>query len=65
MPVVGGEQLRIRRADLGLENPDVPIRIDFKWADNTGVEGDVAAFTVNGDSAPNGRFNYRYMEKPD
>jgi hypothetical protein len=58
-------EMAIRRADLGLENTDVPLRIDFKWADNTGVEGDVAAFTVNGDSAPNGRFNYRYMEKPE
>ena len=64
---VQGNQLEmaIRRADLGLENDDVPLRIDFKWADNVQVEGDVTAFTLNGDCAPNGRFNYRYLEKPD
>src|SRR4029077_18180876 len=46
-------EMAIRRADLGLENSDTPVRLDFKWADNAQMEGDVTAFTLNGDSAPN------------
>ncbi len=30
----------------------------FKWADNTGVTGDLGSFTLNGDAAPNQRFSY-------
>jgi hypothetical protein len=52
--------LAIRRADLGLDEGDRPVQFDFKWADNTQKPGAVDEFTVNGDSAPNGRFNYRY-----
>jgi hypothetical protein len=33
--------------------------IDFKWADNIQQTGDPSDFTLNGDSAPNDRFNYR------
>jgi hypothetical protein len=58
-------EMAIRRADLGLQNSERPLRVDFKWADNVAMEGDVAAFIVDGDSAPNGRFNYRYAEKPE
>ena len=39
---------------------DDPLDIEFKWADNFQREDDVDAFTLNGDSAPFGRFNYRY-----
>jgi hypothetical protein len=31
----------------------------FKWADNTQQTGDASDFTLNGDVAPNDRFNYR------
>ena len=36
--------------------------IDFKWVDNVDVRStaDVLDFYVDGDAAPNGRFNYRY-----
>jgi hypothetical protein len=34
-------------------------RIDFKWADNIQQTGDWSDFTLNGDAAPNDRFNYR------
>lgn len=38
-----------------------PISLNFKWADN--IQGfDPVEFTVNGDTAPNGRFAYRYEE---
>ena len=33
---------------------------DFHWADNLQSFGDVAELGVNGDSAPNRRWNYRY-----
>lgn len=56
-------ELAIPRAALGLANVEKPIDIEFKWADNIQRFGDITEFTVNGDAAPNGRFNYRYYEK--
>jgi len=35
-------------------------RFDFKWADNIQSFGGIEVLGVNGDSAPNRRFNYRY-----
>ncbi len=52
-------ELAIRRADLGLR-PGQPLRLQFKWADNMQRDGDVMEFTLSGDAAPNGRFNYVY-----
>jgi len=49
----------IARDTLGLAEGDA-IEIEFKWADNFRLEDDIDAFTLNGDSAPSGRFNYRY-----
>jgi len=37
-------------------------RFDFKWADNIQAFGGIEVLGVNGDSAPNRRFNYRYGE---
>jgi len=42
---------------LGLAGP--PARLDFKWADAIGSTGEASDFTLNGDVAPNDRFNYR------
>jgi hypothetical protein len=50
----------IPRSALGLNDRAKPLSIDFKWADNIQRDDDVFEFTVNGDSAPNGRFSYRY-----
>jgi hypothetical protein len=36
-----------------------PATIDFKWTDNCFKTGDWTDFTLNGDAAPNDRFNYR------
>ena len=36
-----------------------PTRLDFKWADNCLQAGDWTDFTLNGDTAPNDRFNFR------
>jgi hypothetical protein len=49
--------LDIPRAALGL--PDGPVTLDFKWADNIMETGEASDFTLNGDAAPNDRFNYR------
>jgi len=35
--------------------------IDFKWADNIQQTGEWSDFTLNGDVAPNDRFNYRAL----
>lgn len=63
--VAGSElELAIPRAALGLDGPEKSPAFDFKWADNLQCHGasecDVAVFLLNGDTAPNGRFNYRY-----
>ncbi len=39
------------------------LSFDFKWADNTLIDGDMGAFAIHGDSAPDRRFNYRYDQK--
>ncbi|MFN7141122.1 MAG: hypothetical protein ACK4UN_17475, partial [Limisphaerales bacterium] len=55
---VGNElELTIPLASLGLKHP--PDRMDFKWADNIQQTGDWSDFTLNGDAAPNDRYNYR------
>jgi hypothetical protein len=50
-------ELAVPRAALGLIKR--PITLDFKWADNIQQTGEAADFTLNGDAAPNDRFNYR------
>lgn len=58
--VEGNEmELAIPRKALGLESG--PLDFEFKWADNMQAP-DIMEFTVNGDAAPNGRFNYVFSE---
>lgn len=54
-------EMAVRRVDLGLK-PGAPIRLQFKWADNVQKPGEVMEFLLNGDTAPNGRFTYRYED---
>ena len=54
-------ELAIPWNSLSLKSP--PVTLDFKWADNCVVVGDWTEFTVNGDAAPNDRFNYRAVAK--
>jgi hypothetical protein len=62
MQVRGNEiELVLRRTDIGLMNPSKPLRFTFKWADNPQLNGDIMAFTLNGDAAPNNRFDYLYF----
>ncbi len=49
-------ELAIPRSILGAN----PLNFDFKWADNCYEKGDWTDFTLNGDAAPNDRFNYRF-----
>jgi len=63
---VSGREMTITipRARLGLTNLK-KTAFDFHWADNVPVgSGDLADWWYNGDSAPDGRFNYRYMNTP-
>ena len=50
-------ELSLPWSALGLKSP--PARLDFKWADNCISAADWTDFTLNGDAAPNDRFNYR------
>jgi hypothetical protein len=53
--------LAIPRSMLGL-GPEAKLDLLFKWADNNCGNGDVMDFTTLGDTAPPGRFAYRYFE---
>lgn len=50
-------ELAIPRSALGIKT--LPATIDFKWADHCFSRGDWTDFTLNGDAAPDDRFNYR------
>lgn len=50
-------EISVPRRAFGIDA--LPSAIDFKWADNIQQTGDWTDFTVNGDAAPNDRFNYR------
>ncbi|MBP5320650.1 MAG: hypothetical protein J6334_06650 [Kiritimatiellae bacterium] len=56
--------LTIPREALGLTDRKLDLR--FKWADNTpgeGGEGEILDLYRHGDTAPDGRFLYRYFER--
>lgn len=50
--------LRIPREKLGFKAG--PLHFEFKWADNWQADDSIDEFTINGDAAPPGRFNYLY-----
>jgi hypothetical protein len=52
--------LAIPRTALGLA-PGHSLAIDFKWADNLQHPGDPLDFYLGGDTAPSGRFRFRYV----
>ncbi len=52
--------ITVPKALMGVgENVD----IEFKWHDNGVADGDAMDFYVNGDTAPVGRFAYRYVDE--
>jgi hypothetical protein len=60
--VEGSEiMLAIPRESLGIPRGEDDLRFEFKWADNIQNDDSIDEFTINGDSAPFGRFNYRYQ----
>jgi len=54
-----GMEIRIPRATLAM--PEGKPAFDFHWADNIQGFGDISELGVNGDSAPNRRWNYRFQ----
>ena len=57
--VKGNEMMiAIPRDALGV--PDGNLEFEFKWADNIQNENSIQEFTLNGDAAPPGRFNYLF-----
>lgn len=62
MRAAGNElHLAIPRTMLGF-GVDQPVRLDFKWADDVPDNGDIVSWLDAGDTAPNGRFNYRFEQ---
>ncbi len=59
-----GNELEISFPRAACDIDTLPSAIDFKWADNIQQTGDWTDFTVNGDAAPNDRFNYRALFRP-
>lgn len=61
--VVGKEiELAVPRKHLGLEDLTKPLQFDFKWMDHIKIEKDMMEIYLNGDTAPNGRFKYRFLQ---
>lgn len=54
-----GNELELAIPQAMLRPGGLPSHIDFKWADNIQQTGQWSDFTLNGDAAPNDRFNYR------
>jgi hypothetical protein len=61
---MAGNQLELALPWSALNLKSPPAQIDFKWADNCIFTGDWTDFTLNGDAAPNDRFNYRGVLRP-
>jgi hypothetical protein len=58
-----GERLEVAipRKTLGLSSGEIVM--DFKWSDHPADMDDILSLCVNGDTAPNRRFNYRFIWK--
>ena len=55
-----GEKLSVKLPKAALGVSGDRFTVDFKWTDNTLETGDIMDFYTRGDTAPTGRFNYRY-----
>lgn len=53
--------LTVPRKALGLAAD--PVTLDFKWLDNIPLPGDLNELHVTGDTAPGGRFRFRYIAR--
>ena len=75
MRYADGEWKEISKARFAVDGPQMEIAVpasalgvagkkavfDFKWADNTGELKDPISLCLHGDTAPNRRFNYRFI----
>jgi hypothetical protein len=52
-------EIAVGRSTIRLEQ--TPLVFDFHWADNIQSLDNIIEFAINGDSAPNRRFNYRFQ----
>lgn len=62
---VRGNEMEIAVPRAALKIGYLPAKIDFKWADHCHAKGDWTDFTLNGDAAPDDRFNYRAKLVPE
>ena len=60
---VKGNELELSIPSKSLKLSDGSIGLDFKWADNPGELKDPISICTHGDTAPNRRFNYRFIWK--
>lgn len=60
-----GNELELAIPRSALQWVAFPNALDFKWADNIQQTGEASDFTLNGDAAPNDRFNYRAIWATD
>jgi hypothetical protein len=59
-----GNELHLAIPRSLLHLPDASaMSIDFKWADNLKLPGDIMDFYLSGDVAPEGRFMFRYASR--
>jgi len=54
-------EIAVGLSSIGLEQ--TPLAFDFHWADNIQSLDNIIEFAINGDSAPNRRFNYRFQRE--
>ena len=59
---VKGAEMEIAIPRTLLGRASGPLSLDFKWTDNTAADENALNLYTNGDTAPNGRFAYRYRE---
>ena len=60
---VSGPELELAVPAVALGIGDKQVSFDFKWADNPGELDDPISLCLHGDTAPNRRFNYRFLFK--
>ncbi len=60
--VLAGDHLiiKLEKRLLGIDSGDL-VNFDFKWSDHSTTDGNVMEFMDLGDTAPNDRFNFRYL----
>ena len=61
--IVGEKFLNVELPRHYITRTSLNLVFDFKWMDNADPNA-IEDWFVNGDSAPNRRFNYRYLAKP-